>query len=191
MIIMKFGGTSVGSADAIHRVRDIVISRKSHRPVVVVSALSGVTNLLVALVGGEMNQEEIIQKHGEVITELWQKPPQALVEYVENAVSQTIERSSSLPSEERSDALLSLGEQLSSRIVSEYISEIAPARQYNATEFLVTNDHFGAAEIMGKETRRGVQVFKSQLGGVIPVITGFIGATIDGRTTTLGRGSFY
>lgn len=191
MIVMKFGGTSVGSAESIRLVRDIVLERVEAQPVVVVSAVSGVTNLLVELAQADgSDRGELLARHMEVIAGLWNEPPVDLVRYIKETIRQTFEDARALPGSQRSDLIISLGERLSSRIVSDFISERHPAKQSLASDILVTNDAFGAAEILDKESAEKVTSFKQDIidGNYIPVVTGFIGATKDGRITTLGRG---
>src|SRR5690606_19343209 len=117
-------------------------------------------------------------------------PPENMLDSIENTIAQTLSKSRLLHGNERSDAILSLGERLSSGIVSAYISELHPARQVVATELFVTDDAFGSAEIIDQPSADRVNAFKQEVirEGYIPVVTGFIGATEDGRTTTLGRG---
>jgi len=87
------------------------------------------------------------------------------------------------------DAVASFGEQLSINILAAVLRERgARAQAVSATELIVTDDNFGeAAPLMGP-TRRQLQEKIKPLRGLIPVITGYIGATQEGVTTTLGRG---
>ncbi len=191
MIVMKFGGTSVGTAESIRQVREVVLSKLGEQPVVVVSAVSGVTNLLVEHVQtGRDVKQELLQKHREVIDELWQTPPEELLQYLAETTEQTLARAAELEGAEKSDTIVSLGEQLSSKIVGSFIAEQHPARQCVATELFVTNDAFGAAEIIDEPSRHNVRALKNEVRkeNFVPVVTGFIAATKDGRTTTLGRG---
>lgn len=191
MIVMKFGGTSVGSAESIRQVRGAVLARAGKQPVVVVSAVAGITNLLVkyARTGGDV-RAELLERHMAIIRGLWSAPPEEVVLYAKNTIEQTIADSMPLKNTERADMIVSLGERLSSRIVSAFIAEQAPSRQVLATELFVTNDAFGSAEIIDRPSADRIRRFKkhSTENGYIPVVTGFIGATEDGRLTTLGRG---
>lgn len=195
MIIMKFGGTSVGSAESIRRVRDIVTSRAEQEPVVVVSAVSGVTDLLMELVRaeGELADnllQKIHRRHQDVIDGLWEKDPHGLKQYVKSTLEQEYRNADRLNGNERSDRIVSLGEIISSRIVSKFIAEHCAAESVVATRLIVTDDSFGVAEVIDNATRALIAGARSQLTGrkTIPVVTGFIGATEDGRITTLGRG---
>lgn len=191
MIVMKFGGTSVGTAESIRQVRDVVLSRAEDTPVVVVSAVSGVTNLLVthAEAGNDV-RDELLKVHMDIIEALWETPAEDLTRHVEEMIDQTLVDGRLLSGSEKSDLILSLGERLSSKIVSSFITEQRRAKQVLATELFVTNDAFGAAEIIDTPSKSNVESFKRDVeaGSYIPVVTGFIGATEDGRTTTLGRG---
>lgn len=191
MIVMKFGGTSVGSSQSIKQVRQVILAHVERQPVVVVSAVSGVTNLLLEMVRTNTDKRaELLARHMEIISGLWQTPPESLTQYIKQTIKQTFDKSQQLTGSERSDFLVSLGEQLSSRIMSEYIAELHPAHQCLATTLLVTNEAFGGAEILDALSAERVQNFKREVTneGYIPIVTGFIGATEDGRTTTLGRG---
>ena len=195
MIVMKFGGTSVGDADSIRRVRDIVMSHRDEKPIVVVSAVSGVTNSLVELcaAGAEQSAQlinTIQEQHIVLIRELWGEKQPSLENEVINTVAAIYEQAEQLSGRARADRLLSIGEILSSFIVSAFISEAISSRQVLATDLLVSDNTFGSAEIIDDETQHKIKTFKNALDETdeIPVVTGFIAATSDNQVTTLGRG---
>lgn len=208
-LVMKFGGTSVGDSDAITKVLEIVQDTKRdwRNLIVVVSAMSGVTNLLLEsaeyAVGGNSRhfqnaQEYLRTQHHSVIDELVAN--QSLRGEVKEEVEQLIQSFGSLchairvlgeASPRVKDAVASLGERLSARVVSGVLLEGGvSAKHIEATQLLITDDCFTAAypdiESTAKQSREVIIPLFDQ--GIIPVVTGFIGATPDGVTTTLGRG---
>ena len=205
---MKFGGTSVGDAACIARVVEIVraASQESH-VVVVVSAMSGVTNKLIeAAVHSEAGDHApaaaifagIRQQHQSAIEVLIPSPEQrSRIDRKMNDLFQegdrlcrgaVLLRELTLRSR---DAISSLGERLSAPLVAGALAEqgIASAA-IEATELVVTDSCHGAADPFIDLTR---ELCDSRLRplldqGIVPVVTGFIGATPEGVLTTLGRG---
>ncbi len=208
MIVHKFGGTSVGDAQRIANVADIVIEQGRAQPaVVVVSAMSGVTDQLIAgaraaAEGKDAVYREIkarlLARHLEAVESLLNHSPERLEVsgLIEDRLHdlERLYRSIAVLGEltvRGSDAVASLGEQLSSNILAAALRERgARAQALSATELIVTDDHFGAArpwmELTRQRLRQRVRPLLER--GVIPVITGYIAATEKGVTTTLGRG---
>jgi aspartokinase/homoserine dehydrogenase 1 len=213
MIVHKFGGTSVGNAERFARVADIVIAhqRQGGSPlgevVVVVSAMSGVTNALIA--GARAAAEgkdtvcrqikaELLSRHLEVVETLLAHSSERLDVggLIEDRLHnlERLYRSIAVLGEltvRGSDAVASLGEQLSSNILAAVLREKGVrAQAVSATDLIVTDDHFGAAnpqmELTGQRMQQRVRPLVER--GVIPVITGYIASTEQGVTTTLGRG---
>ena len=94
------------------------------------------------------------------------------------------------------DMTASFGERLSALIVAAYLARTHPAAFVDARDFLVTDDQFTHANVIFKKTNRRTRAYFSQMfrrsGRTVPIVTGFIGATEDGQTTTIGRnGSDY
>jgi aspartate kinase len=208
-ITMKFGGTSVGSAQAIENVVHIVTRElaSGHQVVVVVSAMSGVTDLLLnsvrAAVKGDkwsymQANEEIRDKHMEAILRLMPDSPQR--DSVQAVVNEMLKKHIDLceainilgeATPRIMDAIVSYGERLSSRLVAAVLKERGVnARQYDAGEFVITNNDYQNAEPLWQPTEQRIisRLKPAVESGVTPVITGFIGATSDGVVTTLGRG---
>jgi aspartokinase/homoserine dehydrogenase 1 len=218
MIVHKFGGTSIGDAERFASVADIVIEHHGRTDgaaprgtVVVVSAMSGVTNQLIA--GARAAAEGKDTVYREVKAELLSRH----LEVVETLLNQSLERlevggliEDRLHELERlyrsiavlgeltirgRDHVASLGEQLSVSILAAVLRERGVrAQAVGATQLIVTDDNFGAAAPLMDQTRQRLQQRVRPLveRGVIPVITGYIGATEGGVTTTLGRsGSDY
>jgi len=206
---MKFGGTSVGSPEAIARVVAIIGDhlKQGHELVVVVSAMAGVTDMLLesasAAASGRKDSYAAInlaiaEKHHAVIDALIATPSdratiRAQVDDLLRGHSELCEAVSILgeATPRITDALVSFGERLSSRVIAAAltVNEI-PVKQVDSNDFIVTDNRFQNADPLWDETEsRIVDGLLPELAeGVTPVITGFIGATPDGTLTTLGRG---
>jgi aspartokinase/homoserine dehydrogenase 1 len=214
MIVHKFGGTSVGDAQCFANVADIVTKHHNNsdgaRPgetVVVVSAMSGVTNQLIAgaraaAEGKTTNFREIkarlLSRHLDVVEGLLTHSLTRLEVggLVEDKLHdlERLYRSIAVLGELTArgyDAVTSFGEQLSVSILAAVLrARGARAQAVSATELIVTDDNFGeAAPLMGPTRQQLQEKIKPLVErGVIPVITGYIGATHEGITTTMGRG---
>jgi aspartokinase/homoserine dehydrogenase 1 len=213
MIVHKFGGTSVGNAERIANVADIALKHQdgggtvSGDMVVVVSAMSGVTNALIA--GARAAAEgqdpvyreikaDLLNRHLDVVETLLQRSAERLEVggLVEDRLHdlERLYRSIAILGEltiRGCDTVVSVGEQLSTSILAAVLRErSARAQAISATELIVTDNSFGAAVPLMDRTRQRVQERIKPLveRGVIPVITGYIAATEQGVTTTLGRG---
>lgn len=209
LVVMKFGGTSVGSARALTQVVNIVRQARSngHNVVVVVSAMSGVTNLLLdaahrAEAGDETSahqaRQQIEQKHAEATLHFLGNTPQR--ESVMATIRSLLDEFESLChgihvlgelTPRALDVIGGLGERMSVPQVAAILSNAGMAAQgVEATELIVTDGRHGGAvpliEETAQKTQAGLRPLLAQ--GVVPVVTGFIGATKDGITTTLGRG---
>jgi aspartate kinase len=206
MIVMKFGGTSVESAEAIERVAKIVASRRQRLPVVVVSAMAKVTDQLVSMgqkaASGDSNsalelQRDMRERHFQAAKELLGAKRAATLAprlgthfaELENflrglaAVRELTPRGS--------DYLLSFGELLSSIIVADaFAVRGLNAAWVDSRECLVTDSRFTHAVPEMAETRERCKKKLAPLVAKkrIPVLGGFIAATCDGIPTTLGRG---
>ena len=195
MIVMKFGGTSVESAAAIERITGIVRARLDRRPVVVVSAMGKTTNKLLAIaraaVGGERDKaltllfelrdfhmresgmERTVDAHFQELTELV-KGLAVLGELSPRAI----------------DAISSFGERLSSLIVTNHFQRHGlSAVHADARKLIVTDGrHAQAAPIYDQTYGRLAAAIPTLAERSVVVMGGFIAATADGVTTTLGRG---
>jgi len=205
-IVMKFGGTSVADAVALENVAAIVAAHRVDGPVVVVSAMSGVTDALLASTRVAVERtadeataslDETFRRHREAARQLL--PPhsaETFIGYLNNAatqVSQLLETTANDPSSQRKtqDAVVSFGEMLSSALLAEVLKcRGVNARQVDPRHCVITTDEYTCAAPLMTET-----VAKSQQSllplieeNVVPVVGGFVGATADGTTTTLGRG---
>lgn len=209
MLVMKFGGTSVGSPERIQDALVIVTNtyQKDKNVVVVLSAMAGITDLLIEggqkavrrdLKGALQIAAAISDMHLQAVEALFVKSEQSMIllrdlqtyltelEILYKGISYLGELTlRSL------DSVLALGELLSSKILAAYgESKGLPVKWLDARQFMVTDTTFGKASPLWKEiTNKGQKTLLPVLKENKVVITqGFIGATADGATTTLGRG---
>jgi aspartokinase/homoserine dehydrogenase 1 len=212
MIVHKFGGTSLGDARRFAGVADIVIDHHDDEgvpagTVVVVSAMSGVTDQLVAGARAAADgrdgvyrqiKADLLSKHLEVVESLLQRNSERLQVggLIEDRLYELglLYRSIAMLGELTArgyDAVTAFGEQLSANILAAVLRERGNrAQATSATDLIVTDDNHGAAVPLVEQTRQRLQQRIGPLiaRGVVPVISGYIGATEDGVTTTLGRG---
>jgi bifunctional aspartokinase / homoserine dehydrogenase 1 len=207
LLVMKFGGTSVGSAERMQVVSEIVAGHAAQAEiVVVVSAMGGVTDMLIRAATeashGDRDhwkgvRQSLAQRHREVADQTLSAGEQAavlprLAEQV--ADFENLCSGFSLVREvtpRAMDTLASLGEVMSATLVAAILrSRGVPAEAVDATDLIVTDDEFGNATPLMDETRVRTRERLASLreAGKIPVITGFRGATKEGLCTTLGRG---
>jgi aspartate kinase len=204
-LLMKFGGTSVEDAPALARVAEIVGARKFQQPVVVVSALSRVTDALLAAVrraegdadAASAALEPHFARHLDAAQSLLAaEEVEAFAATVNSARREIIALLSEVAERARppaplQDAVVSFGERLSSTLLSAVLrAQGLDSQTVDARRCVVTNDEFNCAVPLQDETdertRAELEPLISRL--VIPVLGGFIGATVAGETTTLGRG---
>ena len=206
--VMKFGGTSVGNAECIARAAKIITEgAKQGRCVAVVSAMSGVTNKLIdaaksAQTGNGAKAVEAMEalrtQHEIALTVLVKSEEErARIRKKLDAVlaegSRFCEGTALLRelSPRTMDAISSLGERLSAPLVSAAVKELGvQSESVEATELIVTDDFHGGAEPLMEQTRVKSQsrVLPLLEKGIVPVVTGFLGASQAGELTTLGRG---
>lgn len=208
MIVLKFGGTSVGDAEAIARTAGIVATRMDKGAIVVVSALSGVTNALIAiaeqaskghLIGAIRAIESLRERHlrqaelllgtgadcADVCAEL-----SAMIDELAHLAEALATLGDLTP---RSlDAILAYGERMSSLLcVAAFERHAIPAVHVDACEVMITDDSFNRAEPQPEEIAVACRaiLLPQVRNGRVPVLGGFIGsAKGTGVTTTLGRG---
>ena len=194
-IIMKFGGTSVGTAKSIRNVHDIIKSRLKRKPIVVVSAVGGVTDLLIdcteAAVKGEETEEflkKIDKKHFDILNEF--KLPHELVTDRLEEYKKLIEelKSGSPINKKMMDAVQSFGERMSCKIVAAYLEQQGiKAEAYYAFDVgMISDDNYGEAEPLPE----AYGLLKKNLANLnkVAVVTGFIAKNKAGEITTFGRG---
>lgn len=205
MIVMKFGGSSVGSAQAMLQVADLVGRYRDARPVLVVSALQGVTDELLALADSALAGDLGAVEDG--IAALRVRHREAAIGVAGDDALECLSRVDALVADlghalrgvaclrelsgRSKDLLVSFGERLSAPIVAAAVAARGiPARDVDARTLIVTDDRFGAASVRFPETDARIAAAVPPLveRGIVPVVTGFIAATAEGATTTLGRG---
>ncbi|MEX2532042.1 MAG: aspartate kinase [Gemmatimonadota bacterium] len=201
----KFGGTSVGSGERILAAARLVRGAGG-APVVVVSAMSGITTLLERFAAGSPADapgealREMQERHLEAHRIIRRGPDAGqtasrlheIIQQLEGRVRGGIEDSSQPGrNDARRDAVMAAGEDLSALLVTEALRTLgSDAVQVDARELIRTDARFGRA---APDTETCVRLIRDRLvpvlrRGVVPVIQGFIGADAEGRTTTLGRG---
>jgi aspartate kinase len=205
---MKFGGTSVADPDAINRLIGIVRQQKERdraAPVVVVSALAGVTDKLVAVARlaeeGEADKaaaelQALLARHIAVATAITSDSRNALIADVKKEFDELIGLVHALSvlrevSPRSHDAVVAVGEVASSRIVAAALADHRlPSGWVDARKVLVTDAEHGMAapDMIGTEERARDRIAPLVAENRVPVTGGFIGATANGVTTTLGRG---
>lgn len=192
--VLKFGGTSVASPEALETVLTIIRDRVQEKPVaVVVSALSGVTSALAA--AAEAADPSLVALLRDRYTNLLR----ALTSGDWNGSSTTVQsllrllevqlRRGAKPGTPAHDEILGVGERLSALLVAEGLRHRGlHAVALDATGIVRTDATFGNARVDQAATQRLLHARLGQIGNAIPVISGFVGATSDGIPTTLGRG---
>jgi aspartate kinase len=210
-LVMKFGGTSVGSVEALVGATQIIRDAKRDwaRVVVVTSAMSGVTDLLLSSANSSVGAEGHPPLLANIESTLREKHFTALDALVKNEIlrEQTKTEINSLilslvdlckaiavlgeASPRALDAVASLGERMSVRLLAAVAAEAGIKAQWiESASFVVTNANFQNAHpdfnITTEKTRAALNPLLD--AGMVPITTGFIGATPDGVVTTLGRG---
>ena len=206
MKVLKFGGSSVANSERINQVAQIIrdLHDQGERFAVVVSALGGMTDLLIKMSklasSGSKDYkghlEYFSNKHREVVNTLVKnesRHPAILQEIIEGQeelgnLLQGLYLTRDL-TPRTLDYIQSFGERSSAFILAEILNSTGtPAVYTNARELIKTNDHYGGAKIFLEETNSNIRSYLAEHPSSIPVVTGFIASTRDGITTTLGRG---
>ena len=210
MVVQKFGGTSVADPAAIRRLIEIVRTargRDGRGPAVVVSAMSGVTDLLLGIAsaagsgGGTADAlariEQLRERHLAAVRELAAaNDHDALTTEINATLNQLAAVAQALTvlrevSPRTLDVIAAMGELLSSRIVAAALNAAGVDSEWvDARRAIVTSaDHMRATPLT-VETARALRatVVPALDAKRVPVLGGFVGATVDGHTTTLGRG---
>ena len=208
LLVMKFGGTSMGSAERIRAAADLTRRHQALRPtIVVVSAMSKITDLLLDTLRAaehgdspavELNLATLTERHLATCRELFSGT--AALPGAECEVAGIVSEFRRIASGVQMlgvrppasvDEAVATGERLSAMMLAAYLeSSGVPARAVNAREVIVTDAFFGNATPFMEPTReKAAQVLGPLVAqGIIPIVTGFNGATAANRPTTLGRG---
>ena len=197
MKVLKFGGTSVGSAENIQRVKEI-LKGQTDDVIVVVSALGGITDKILsaakmAAIGTGYFQAELTEinmRHFETIEKLFVAEKQADIKAKTTILLDELERiiqGVSLIGEltpKTLDKIGGFGERLSSLIISEYIPE---SKWFDSSKLIKTNSNFGKATVDFGQTNQLIQTAFASFSG-LAIVPGFISSNEVGEYTTLGRG---
>lgn len=209
MLVLKFGGTSVGNAQAFAQVADIIQAARQRDPntVVVTSAMAGVTNQLIAAARAAAKgdtdtyqrvREELLAKHqmvvGQLITDGAERA--AIGRLLEERLQgfERLCRSIAILGELTArglDVVAGMGERLAAPLLAAVLrARGLAAEAVDAAELIVTDSNFGAADPIMDASRQKTRARLLPMleEGILPVCTGYVGATVDGIPTTLGRG---
>jgi aspartokinase/homoserine dehydrogenase 1 len=210
--VIKFGGSSVANPERIRDVASIVLeAAKKERVIVVVSAFQGVTNQLLecAQLAERGNKEfqsiykKIVERHTTTLKVLHNgRPPKNVVAQVQVLLSELHDALQGIyllrhSSPRALDLAASFGERLSAVIIASFLQRTQPSCFVDSREMVKTDDQFTRAIVQFDKTNRAIKsyfikLFAGSSKRLIPVVTGFIGSTDDGLTTTIGRnGSDY
>ncbi len=203
LLVMKFGGTSMGSAERMRVAAGLIAKAKAERPVcVVVSAMSKITDLLLetlryAELGDQSNVDRniktLLDRHMHACEELLGRSDLAAVQSLVSEFQRIgggILMLGTRPPRSVDEAV-AIGERLSSVLLAQFLQENGiSAVSVNAAKVIVTDAVFGNASPQMEQTRARCEEQLQPLleKGIVPVVTGFNGATADGEPTTLGRG---
>ncbi len=205
--VLKFGGTSVADAGALQRVAGVVQrAHRSTRPIVVVSALAGVTDALLAAADAaasgdaeriRLRLDALLERHAEIAGRL-ARPENArgirtVLERTRAEIADLLQRVAAEPERRPAlrDELAAYGERLSAALLTAVLlATDVPARYVDARHCLITDGTHGRATPILPDTEQRTRAELAPLldRRLVPVLGGYIGATLEGVTTTLGRG---
>ena len=209
MVVQKFGGTSVADPAAIRRLIEIVRTartRDGRGPAVVVSAMSGVTDTLLGIASAAGSAatkdalasiEQLRERHVSAAGDLVAAPARdSLISEINATLDQLASVVQALAvlrevSPRTMDVIAAMGELLSSQLVAAALNAAGvPAEWVDARRAIVTSADHGRATPLAAETARALRA--TAVAAIdqkkVPVLGGFVGATVNGHTTTLGRG---
>ncbi|WP_419239434.1 lysine-sensitive aspartokinase 3 [Photobacterium leiognathi] len=197
LTVAKFGGTSVADFTAMSRSAKIVIANPDTK-IVLISACSGVTNILVELANGvsdastrQQRLQQLTQTHQDVLDQL--KQPSSIQDAIYSlldSVATLAEQAAIATSAQLTDQIVSHGELLSTYLFTQILVEQnAPAVRVDIRPIMRTDDQFGKAVPQPEQIKQQAETqLLPLLDGNIVVSQGFIGSNSQGVTTTLGRG---
>jgi len=210
MKILKFGGSSLSTPATIRGVGRILLEARRREPAIgVVSAFQGVTNQLLecarlaerADAGYLELYDQIARRHRQAVSHLVGRRPARVRAQVDALLAELASTLQGIHLLRHCplralDMTASFGERLSAVVVSAYLGKSRPSAFVDARDLIVTDDQFTHANVIFRKTNRRTRAYFDALfkrsRNVLPIVTGFIGATEDGQTTTIGRnGSDY
>ncbi len=202
MRVLKFGGTSLADGRRIRRVAGLVRrAARRHRVVVVASAMAGVTDRLCELIDEavagrrvERGVDALECRHVGVLEDLDLAHGRPAIDATSRSIIELrrdlreVASCGNCPGHIR-DRIMATGERLSVEVLTAVLKTVGcPARVVDGSEVVVTDDRFSEARVDFQATRRACAGLRERPSVEVPVVTGFIGADSNGRTTTLGRG---
>nr|AGS52931.1 aspartokinase / homoserine dehydrogenase [uncultured bacterium contig00019] len=203
MLVLKFGGSSVGSHEGIEHIIGILKDREhsGNVPAAVVSAFSKVTDTLIQMAraaetGGAYTQqlESVSKRHIDCASKFLKGPEKkSAIKNIEKTItelSQILDGISLLGelSLRSMDLVMSFGERLSAGLLASILAANGIEASFvDARSLVKTDSNFGRAEILTKETDENIRAFFKEQKKDLKIVTGFIGSTVDGHTTTVGR----
>lgn len=207
MIITKFGGTSVENARAMENVIDIVARQKDRQPLVVLSAIAGATNDLQVCahhaLEGKLDDavsilNALLERHVTIAENIVEDRPsyQQVIQFCRRRIEELRNLCQGIAilgelTNRSLDAITSVGERLSTMILNEGMKQRGLQTELvDARSFMITDEHYASAiPLFDRIDAKARTIFSPLLNaGKIPVTQGYIGATLKGVTTTLGRG---
>ncbi|WP_295792568.1 bifunctional aspartate kinase/homoserine dehydrogenase I [Mucilaginibacter sp.] len=204
MKILKFGGTSVGSVQSIQTLLNILKAEvdKGEKPVVVLSAMSGVTNLLVSMAEGAANGvdftpslAELERRHFDVVKALLniqnQNPALTRLKIFFNQLEDLLQGILTLQelTPKTRDQVLSFGERCSTLMICKIAAQHFPQSHcVDAADLIRTDSSFGQAKVNIELTEQLIRGYQQEHSEKMLFVTGFIAANDQGQVTTLGRG---
>ncbi|HMI02024.1 MAG TPA: bifunctional aspartate kinase/homoserine dehydrogenase I [Pedobacter sp.] len=203
MNILKFGGTSVGSAESISTLIEILKSeREQQNPIVVLSAMGGVTNILLEMAEHARNLQDyseqlkkVEEKHFHVIRTLLpagaQNPVLTKLKIYFNELEDILQSVYNLRelSPQTKDLILSYGERCSTVMISHIAKQQFPDALYvEGAQLIKTDNNFGQAKVNTNLTEMLIRDFHEANKDKLLFVTGFVSSNDEGRVTTLGRG---
>ncbi len=205
MKILKFGGTSVGSVESIQTLlnilKDEVKQPDADKPVVVLSAMSGVTNLLIAMAeeaakGNDFAAQltDLEKRHFDVVKSLLeirdQNPALTRLKINFNHLEELLQGILTLRelTAKTRDMVISYGERCSTLMISKIAAQYFPAVFVDASEVIKTDSSFGQAKVNTGLTEQLIRGLYGENKGKTLFVTGFIASNDEGQITTLGRG---
>jgi aspartokinase/homoserine dehydrogenase 1 len=204
MKILKFGGTSVGSVSSIQTLLNILKNenQQGNRPIVVLSAMSGVTNLLISMAeeaaaGNDFTAQlaELEKRHFDVVKALLdiqnQNPAYTRLKIHFNQLEELLQGVLSLRelTPKTRDQIVGFGERCSTLMISKIAAQYFPESLFvDASELIKTDSAFGQAKVNIELTELLIQGFYRENNDKLLFVTGFIAGNDAGQITTLGRG---
>ena len=200
MKVFKFGGASVKDAQSVRNVHRIISKFDDEPLIVVISAMGKTTNKLENLVNAYYEKqptaeilEDLRQCHGDIVRELFEDEAEAVIQEINNAlveVEWALDDPEGLDRHFQYDQIVSIGEMLSTKIVSAYLNHEGLKNTWvDARDLIRTNNNYQDAKIEWAETKKmtNAGISKALKKSGVVVTQGFIGGTSENFTTTLGR----